>query len=413
MNINHNIPALRTLNQLSRVNRESSKTMERLSSGLRINRSADDAAGLAIANKMDAQVRGLKQANRNTMDSISMVQTAEGALNETHAILQRMRELAVQASNGTYSENDLKRVQEEINELTSEINRIGNDTEFNKKKLLKGKEQKTGLADLTPPIDIADGGNTSIDFNNKDVEKLLGKGMNIDGEDVFFYDSSKGQKYEGTGIGIDLNGVTTAAGVVTQVVSEVGTKIDGVTVANLGNGVLQITNTTGEEIQVKDGAVAPMNVTLQVGANEDQTMEVEMKDMRAEALGLAGKAGDAGFTAENTVTNTTGGKYEQAAVSVSSIQDAEKAITIFNDAIEKVSEQRGKFGAFQNRLEHTSNNLATSEENLTASMSRIQDADMAKEMTLYTQQNIISQAANSMLAQANQRPQQVLQLLQR
>lgn len=307
MRINHNIPALRTLNQLTHVNDKTAKTMERLSSGLRINRSSDDAAGMAIANKMDAQVRGLKQANRNAMDGISMIQTAEGALNETHAILQRMRELAVQASNGVYEEADLKKVQDEINELTSEINRIGNETEFNKKSLLKG---------------------------------------------------------EGA--------------------------VDPAT-----------------------GAAAKQEVTLQVGANKDQTMKVELGDMRAEALGLVGTAGDPGFTATNTVVNGNNTTPNQAAVSVETQANAGAAIEKFDAAIEKVSEQRGKLGAFQNRLEHTVNNLSVSEENLTASMSRIQDADMAEEMSTFTQQNVLSQAATAILAQANQRPQQVLQLLQR
>ena len=145
MKINHNIPALRTLNELNKVNNKAADSMLRLSSGLRINSAADDAAGLAIANKMDAPIRGLRQANRNTMDGISLVQTAEGALNEVHAILQRMRELSVQAANGTYSEDDLEKIQLEVDELTEEINRIGDATEFNTKPLLKGKDEETNL----------------------------------------------------------------------------------------------------------------------------------------------------------------------------------------------------------------------------------------------------------------------------
>ena len=142
MKINYNIPALRTLNSLSKANDKAATTMQRLSSGLRINRSADDAAGLAIANKMDAQIKGLQQANRNTMDGVSLVQTAEGTLNEVHSMLQRMRELSVQASNGSYSEGDLTQIQQEIDQLLSEINRISEDTEFNTKSLLKGETLK-------------------------------------------------------------------------------------------------------------------------------------------------------------------------------------------------------------------------------------------------------------------------------
>ncbi|MGL6173793.1 MAG: flagellin [Cellulosilyticaceae bacterium] len=269
MRINHNIPALRTLNQLEKVNNKTAATMERLSSGLRINSAADDAAGMAIANKMDAQIRGLSQANRNTMDGISMLQTAEGALNETHAILQRMRELSVQAANETNSDEDITQIQQEIEELRQEISRISNATEFNNKPLLNGT-----LAD----------------------------------------------------------------------------------------------------------------VKLQVGSNEGQVMVIPLDKMDPTELGI-----------------------DNIDVTI----DPDSAITVLDTAIATVSSQRGRFGAAQNRLEHTANNLGSSEENLTSALSRIQDADMAYEMAQFTQQNVLSQAATAMLAQANQRPQQVLQLLQR
>ncbi|MGL4361718.1 MAG: flagellin [Cellulosilyticaceae bacterium] len=301
MKINHNIPAIRTLNELSKVNNKAASSMLNLSSGLKINKASDDAAGLAIVNKMDAQVKGLRQANRNTMDGVSMVQTAEGALNEVHAILQRMRELAVQAANSTYTENDKKEIQEEINRLTSEINRIGETTEFNEKALLRG------------------------------------------------------------------------------------------------NGA------NGEDIDIR----------LQIGANKGQVVDVTISDMRANALGITGVAGEDGFTDENTVEDGDGKNngMTSAAVKVTDFESAEKAIKKFDTAIDRVSSQRSKLGSMQNRLEHTTSNLGVSEENLTASISNLQDADMAYEMSQYTQQNVISQAAMAMLAQANQRPQHVLQLL--
>lgn len=270
MKINQNIPAIKTLNHLSKANSTAAKTMERLSSGLRINSAADDAAGLAIAQKMDTQIRGLKQANRNAMDGISMIQTAEGAMNEVHSMLQRMRELTVQAANGTYDESDKVTIKDEMDELTKEITAISERTEFNKMSLL----------------------NADRDF------------------------------------------------------------------------------------------------TLQVGANTNQNMVIAGEEMSLEDV--------------------------IASIEVIELDDntqTDDALDKIDRAISLTSAKRSKLGAYQNRLEHTVSNLEVSEVNMTSALSRIQDADMAEEMSKYTQQNVISQAANAMLAQANQRPQQVLQLL--
>lgn len=272
MRINHNIPALRSLHQLNKSNSLLDKSLERLSSGLRINNAADDAAGLAITQKMDTQVKGLEQANRNAMDGISLIQTAEGALSEVQSMLQRMRELAVQASNGTYNDEDRANIQLEVSQLNTEIDRISEDTEFNEKKLL--------------------------------------------------------------------------------------------------NGDLEL-----------------MPLDLQIGANEGQNMDVEIPDTSTIGLGI------------NTIDLSTS-------------DNAESAISVINDAIIQISTTRSKLGAYQNRLEHTVANLGTAAENMTGAMSRIQDADMAYEMAQYTQRNILTQAGTSMLAQANQRPQSILQLLQ-
>lgn len=277
MIINHNITALNTHRQLSSATNAQSKSMEKLSSGLRINSAADDAAGLAISEKMRGQIRGLDQATRNSQDGISLIQTAEGALNETHDILQRMRELAVQSGNDTNVEADRQSVQDEFDQLAKEITRISSTTEFNTQKLLDG----------------------SGDF------------------------------------------------------------------------------------------------TFQIGANKDQSLTVTIDAMDATKLGVATGTDEASTVGLDIKTQT----------------GANDAIALINTAIETVSTQRSKLGATQNRLEHTINNLSTSSENLTASESRIRDVDMAKEMMTQTKNSILSQASQAMLAQANQQPQGVLQLL--
>jgi flagellin len=337
MIINTNVPALNTYRQMSTNQNNVQGSMEKLSSGLRINRAGDDAAGLAISEKMRAQVRGLDQASRNAQDGISMIQTAEGAIGETQNILQRMRELATQAANDTNVAVDRNEIQKEINELTSEINRISNTTEFNTQKMLSG----------------------------------------------------------------GVNGV-----------------------ANSSNGGTSFTS------------------TFQIGANNGQSMEIEIMNMSAEALGIASAASAAasgsatagtsikalntgtgaddvagavfasgGVTGTAGVSNGTTSTKNQHALSVSTHDNATRSIEVINNAIQAVSAQRSNLGAFQNRLEHTISNLDNSSENLQAAESRIRDVDMAKEMMEMTKANILSQASQSMLAQANQAPQSVLQLL--
>ncbi|KYD20740.1 flagellin Hag [Geobacillus stearothermophilus] len=305
MRINHNIAALNTYRQLTIGQSAAAKNMEKLSSGLRINRAGDDAAGLAISEKMRGQIRGLEQASRNSQDAISLIQTAEGALNETHSILQRMRELAVQAANDTNTDDDRKELQKEINELVDEIDRIADQTEFNTQKLLDG------------------------------------------------------------------------------------------------NG----------------------NFTFHIGANSGQTITLNISAMNADSIGTPASGSGGGIASgksikdlKNSALSKSGsGNVEKPSdsgnVGVMTQSGAEQAITIIDDAIKMVSAERSKLGAYQNRLEHTINNLGTSAENLTAAESRIRDVDMAKEMMEFTKNNILTQAAQAMLAQANQQPQGVLQLL--
>ncbi|MHB9922105.1 flagellin N-terminal helical domain-containing protein [Clostridium botulinum] len=269
MIINHNMNAMNSHRQMTANVGSAGKAMEKLSSGLRINRAGDDAAGLAISEKMRGQIRGLDQASRNSQDAISLIQTAEGSLNETHSILQRMRELAVQSRNDTNVTQDRKALSDEFKQLQEEITRIGEQTEFNTQKLLDGT------------------------FSGK---------------------------------------------------------------------------------------------SFQIGANQGQTISLKILTMTAAGVGVA-------------------------SATIASAGAASAAIKTVNDGINKVSTERSKLGALQNRLEHTITNLNTSSENLQASESRIRDVDMAKEMMNFSKNNILQQAAQAMLAQANQAPQGVLQLL--
>ncbi|APQ95735.1 flagellin [Clostridium botulinum] len=274
MIINHNLNAMNAHRQMAINTGNNGKAIEKLSSGLRINRAGDDAAGLAISEKMRGQIRGLNQASRNSQDAISLIQTAEGALNETHSILQRMRELTVQAANDTNVTVDRENLQKEVAELQSEINRIASQTQFNTKSLINGAVSEDAKA-----------------------------------------------------------------------------------------------------------------MTFQIGANSGQTIKLTIGSMDAKTLNVDK------IKLDDTAANVT------------------KQIATIDTAINSVSKERAKLGANQNRLEHTIANLDNSAENLQAAESRIRDVDMAKEMMNFTKTNILTQAAQAMLAQANQAPQGVLQLL--
>lgn len=564
MRINHNIASLNTHRQLTGNQAATNKNIEKLSSGLRINRAGDDAAGLAISEKMRSQVRGLDMASKNAQDGISLIQTAEGALNETHSILQRMRELANQSANGTNTDADRSALQDEMNQLTSEINRIGNTTEFNTQKLLQGDGKtnlkgtngafadallaagKTNYTQATQATQItaasvagdsmtftingqelkinfkASGSNGTAADDNKgynvtsnsadvavdvandasktaasikdalekmiaandtlkgsytasaatdtvtltavskdnggkfygsngniaatsktgtiagagtasvgtttydqakadiaftvaDPTKLVGTGLTINGQQIEFYDATKGA-YTGKAHGVNISGAADQNAVVQAIVDTLGSKLDGVTLSNATAGTLTVTATAkgeaGNGISVQNGGVQKeFETSFQIGANTGQSMSLSIGDMRSSALGITGKAGDAGFTKNNTVTNGTNDVKGEAALNISTKEDASKSIAVLDTAINKVSGERSKLGAVQNRLEHTINNLGTASENLTAAESRIRDVDMAKEMMEQTKNNILAQAAQAMLAQANSQPQGVLQLL--
>ncbi|WP_425058935.1 B-type flagellin [Sporomusa carbonis] len=482
MVINTNLSALNTYNQLNKNNALMNSSLEKLSSGYRINSAADDAAGLAISEKMRGQIRGLNQASSNAQDAISLTQTAEGALDETTSILQRMRELAVQASSDTLTEDDRTAIQDEVNQLRQEIDRIADDTEFNTKKLLNGELSKTATASGTnaASIDSAVAGTntkagvydvtfttaatqatvgsqanatanstgtlttatdvssfagdiqingTTITIESGDtVDDVVKKINNVSGDTgvTATLDSTDATNNfiqltsdsYGSNATISLSGATAtlqdlfAATTGTETtVSDAGTDavgtINGQTATGKGN-TLTLNKSgdaadgltvVGKDGTVADGDTATITVGtdnalyFQIGANEGQGIELAINNMDAYSLGVA--------TSDGTDTG----------LDLSTSSKATAAITTIDSAINKVSSERAKLGAVENRLEHTINNLTTSSENLTAAESRIRDVDMASEMATYTKLSVLNQAATAMLAQANQLPQQVLSLL--
>lgn len=446
MRINHNVAALNTYRQLTVANNAATKAMEKLSSGLGINKAGDNAAGLAISEKMRGQIRGLDQASRNAQDGISLIQTAEGALNETHAILQRMRELAVQSANDTYTEVDRSEIQKEIDQLSQELSRIGSTTEFNTQKLLNGNFKGTfhiganenqnltltindmrGYAlgvvagkvavEVTGSVEVTDDGSNIIPNINEGTYTVVAASdgyelLNADGTVVGWSDD--GTKWvepndnDNDNDGDDPLVLFEFAEAVTQ-------------------GTVVITATEGfdednEPITVYSATATVLveNAGLQAGEYTVNTDSGEVLDAAGNVIGKYEYDEDAkAFTVSDLAGNVLVSfgseavptEFTVGGVNVSSQAAANKAITTINNALEKVSAERSKLGAYQNRLEHTINNLGASAENLTAAESRIRDVDMAKEMMEFTRANILSQAAQAMLAQANQLPQGVLQLL--
>jgi len=375
MRINNNLMAMNTHRQLGITNSSAAKAMEKLSSGFRINRAGDDAAGLAISEKMRGQIRGLNQASRNAQDGISLIQTAEGALNETHAILQRMRELAVQASNDTLQPEDRGAIDTEVGQLRQEITRIADTTQFNGKQLL--------------------GGNLGVSRSGGTLDSTI-VGLSST-NDISVAGAAAGTTYTLTETAGTITLTVTATGPGSGVLvndaqtidktgfSAGGTlNFDSLGISIKTDSAYVVGGTAFNGLTIITGAAS--GATFQIGANENQRLAITIDNMSAAGLGVSG-------------------------VQVDSHTNAGAAVTTIENAIKNVSEQRANLGAWQNRLEHTIKNLDTSSENLQAAESRIRDVDMAKEMMEFTKQNILQQAATAMLAQANQAPQAVLQLL--
>lgn len=508
MRINHNISALKANNTLGKNNNSMDKSLERLSSGYRINKAADDAAGMAISQKMRTQIDGLDQASRNASDGISVIQTAEGALNEVEAMLQRMRELSVQAANGTNTNEDRQAIQQEIEELNHEIERISTTTEFNTKTLLDGNVdcksyssnsqiQMISMTDTVAtkdyslivtqdarqavlkcedftgaPSDIIGVGG-QININGVDVEiastdtyeaayqklrnacdtmnlkvfagNYLGPGTETDegnpasseyafyepvelGEGPLVFMTEEYGSEQSISIYCNNENLSTVFGINSSGASAKGVdakaELSGgfgttATLSTKGN-VITVTDLDGFEVKIQsqagaaatdysssdatgtseqtepgssEDAEATINVLgagpmdLQIGANEGQTMVVRIPKVDPVTLGID-------------------------SVNVCTEAGAQKAISQLDSAVQQVSSIRAKLGAYQNRLDHAIANLDISSENITEALSRISDTDMAEEMATYTQKNVLVQANTSMLAQANERPQTILSLIQ-
>lgn len=360
MRIQHNIMAMNAYRNYTNNTSALSKNLEKLSSGYKINRAGDDAAGLAISEKMRAQITGLNKAQDNAKDGISLVQTAEGALTEVHDMLNRMVELATQSANGTYDDQtDRKNLQSELDQLMDEIDRIADSANFNGIKLLDGSLQEGAKVDVT----------VSGTINSKSV-------VNTDGT-YNFTDTAK------AGDSVTINGVTyTYAAASNADAREFSTVDDLVALAKAdGVTISKATNSTAQ----KDGA--PLE--LQIGDTSDDfnQLSVDVQDMHVASLKING-------------------------ISIADQKDAQNAVSVIKNAINIVSSVRGDLGAIQNRLDHTINNLSVMEENIQDAESSIRDTDVAEEMMAYTKNNILVQSAQAMLAQANAVPQGVLQLLQ-
>lgn len=395
MVVQHNMQAANANRMLNITTNAQSKSTEKLSSGYKINRAADDAAGLSISEKMRKQIKGLDRASTNAQDGVSCVQTAEGALTEVHSMLQRMNELAVQASNGTLSEDDRSNIQDEVDQLITEIDRVSETTKFNETYLLKGDDNKAQISNTvysSPQMGMvkdamADGSKlevkTAMDSTGKTVYKFtsgLKEGDTWAGKKVVA-NTAKPAADQITVDDAKAAELTAMNKVITSYAGEMG--INGVTLAEGENYV----TSTSKTFNYNDA----LNVSLHVGADSSDNNKISMKieSMSSDYLGIKD-------------LKVSGKTYLQATGSIDTI----------SDAISKVSKQRSELGAVQNRLEHTINNLDNVSENTQTAESRIRDTDMAKEMVNYSKNNILAQAGQSMLAQANQSNQGVLSLLQ-
>lgn len=456
MRVNCNISALVANTQLGRTESALDKAIERLSSGLRINHAEDDAAGMAISKKMHTQIKALEQSNRNASDGISVVQTAESALAEIEDMLQRMRELAVQAADDTYSIEDKSALQSEINQLVEEIDRVATDTEYNTMPLLDGTLSRRAYANVNDVymIDMSASivsGNysfsvdspaaraslTATEFTGTITEAQAGS-MFINGAEIKIEEGAAfNDVYQSivdmcnlAGATVENNGDGTfnimnslygseeeisvrfshseLADVLGMPLSSVDAGEDCVVTLGDGFSETAVATAKGEKITIEDVndfemvlevpgdatiAECTMKVTelgimdIQVGANEGQQLKLDIPKVNCHILGV-----------DALVVNTHVG--------------AGIAMNKIDRAISEISSIRSKLGAYQNRLENSVSSLNTYTENITSALSRIEDCDMAEEMTTYTSENVISQAATSVMAQANERPQSILQLLQ-
>lgn len=369
MRINYNVSAMISNNALTNNDNLLTKSLQRLSSGYKLNNAKDNPAGLAMAKRMNAQIEGISVAGQNASDGVSIIETADGALSEVSDMLQRMNELAVKASNGTMTQEDREIIQSEIAQLKSEITRVADTTEFNGQKLLNGEFARKGYTDVQ-----------EIKVNSYSAE------VRVD-------------DYEVNGISLSRDPDTKE---LTLNSISLGKNFPDDARAYLEDELIVIKAGEGFEMKLDVSAVKDpaynsgsftVNATgigsmrLQVGSNEGQVLEMDIPMVSLQNLNLE-------------------------PVDVSTAEGANDAIDRIDVAIQRLSEIRGRLGAYQNRLESTINSLDITTENMTAAYSRIMDVDMAEEMSQYTTAQVLTQAGTSMLAQANERPSQVLQLLQ-
>ena len=404
MVVQHNLTAMNSNRMLGVTTSKQAKSTEKLSSGYKINRAADDAAGLSISEKMRKQIRGLTQASSNAQDGISAVQTAEGALNEVQDMLQRMNELAVKAANGTNSEDDRNYIQDEVNQLIKEIDRVSTTTKFNETYLLKGDEtaKVDGVADTTIAGTLGTNGTKAaleIDFSA--LEAKEGKSDITVGVGGKSYSVTVEKGDDATAIGDKLEAAMNANPIVDKIGGKfTATNTGGkITLAATNNGVTELK--TGDAVTVKSSGILTLKLHVGADSTADNQISVDIKQMSADVLGL--KTGKSTTTAAKNDTLLVNGKDDE---------NARKAIDTIASALQEVSKQRSALGAAQNRLEHTIANLDNVVENTTSAESSIRDTDMATEMVKYSNNNILAQAGQAMLAQANQSNQGVLSLLQ-
>lgn len=386
MKINYNVSAMVANNALQRNDKLLSESLERLSSGLKIVNAKDNPSGLAMSRRMNSQIEGLGVAGNSANDAISIVQVADGTLSEIHEILQRMNQLAIQASNDTLTTSDREMIQAEVTQLKDEILRMSDTTQFNGQNILDGSFDLRAYATV--------GGDTDPKIKVSSYSDVMEAGKyKITGIDVTYAHLTGSTGVDKNGIFFENNSASNI-----KIYDEYGNDYmpNGMQ-ASIEEDVLTLKDSTGKKIQIQiDEAfkgeidielASTGSMTMQVGANEGQTIDIRIPAVNLTTLGI--------YNVD--MANGTG---------------ARAAIQSIKEAIVDISSIRSRLGAYQNRLEHTTSSLDITVENMTAAYSRIMDVDMAEEMTVYSTQQVLSQAGTSMMAQANERPSQVLQLLQ-
>lgn len=369
------------------------KSIEKLSTGQRVNRAADDAAGLTISEKMRTQVRGLTQASRNAQDGISAVQTAEGALDEVHSMLQRMRELTVQAGNDTNQAEDRKAIQAEIKQLSSEINDISTKTEFNKQKLLDGSFSNKSLQ-----VGANEGQTLGVS-----IEAMSSKALGL-GEKLTAQQTGVKSEIESSQQWEELTAAYEFEVTVNDTTKVI--KMDGTNKKSKQDAIDAINAAFGTEATAADSG-GKIKITAAANGAGEASIKVLKGDT---AKGFKVQAGTEEVGATKGKDDLAAGEFKLD-LSVGSAKNVEKTLKAIDKAISQVSTQRSSLGAVQNRLEHTIKNLNNAAENTQSAEARIRDTDMAKEMSTFTKNNVLSQAAQAMISQANQIPNQALQLL--